>query len=581
MIKTLIQIPKYINKSHKTNLVFFFIFALFIPLLESVSVASLGAIVLFVIDIESSINFIPSPYLQELLINMDQTKLILYSSCVFILLLILKNIFIFLYFVFEGRMKRNIGNYHTEIIFKKFINKNYLDLISYNLSSIQSEIMVQSKRISSLIFLITGFAKDMILALIFIISLLIMNYKATIFLIILSLTFSFLFYFLTNKKMKLVGGIIRTLDAELIKVVRATFEGFKIIILFGKKDFFGNKFHTDLSEKTRYELWYFIISKIPRLLLEIVFAFSLVVFLNFFLFNEVNLNTILPFLVFLSLISMRMLPIFTNVNLTIAQMKITQIAVENIINILSDKSGFSFTEKDSSTKIDKKDKFIKIEKIVLKDVYFKYPSKNNKVIKNFSYTFSEGILYALAGRSGSGKSTLVDLMSGVLKPNSGKIFSNTQNIHENIKNWQKKVGYVPQENFLINDSIKNNICFGEKSEEVDMDLLNEAIDQSDLRDFINNLPEKENIILGDRGVNVSGGQKQRIGLARALYQNRSFLILDEATSSVDAQTEDTILKTLHKIKKNRIIIMIAHRQSTIDQCDQIIYLNEGLIKKTN
>ena len=512
---------------------------------------------------------------------MDQTKLILYSSCVFILLLILKNIFIFLYFVFEGRMKRNIGNYHTEIIFKKFINKNYLDLISYNLSSIQSEIMVQSKRISSLIFLITGFAKDMILALIFIISLLIMNYKATIFLIILSLTFSFLFYFLTNKKMKLVGGIIRTLDAELIKVVRATFEGFKIIILFGKKDFFGNKFHTDLSEKTRYELWYFIISKIPRLLLEIVFAFSLVVFLNFFLFNEVNLNTILPFLVFLSLISMRMLPIFTNVNLTIAQMKITQIAVENIINILSDKSGFSFTEKDSSTKIDKKDKFIKIEKIVLKDVYFKYPSKNNKVIKNFSYTFSEGILYALAGRSGSGKSTLVDLMSGVLKPNSGKIFSNTQNIHENIKNWQKKVGYVPQENFLINDSIKNNICFGEKSEEVDMDLLNEAIDQSDLRDFINNLPEKENIILGDRGVNVSGGQKQRIGLARALYQNRSFLILDEATSSVDAQTEDTILKTLHKIKKNRIIIMIAHRQSTIDQCDQIIYLNEGLIKKTN
>jgi len=581
LIKTLIQIPKYINKSHKTNLVFFFIFALFIPLLESVSVASLGAIVLFVIDIESSINFIPSPYLQELLINMDQTKLILYSSCVFILLLILKNIFIFLYFVFEGRMKRNIGNYHTEIIFKKFINKNYLDLISYNLSSIQSEIMVQSKRISSLIFLITGFAKDMILALIFIISLLIMNYKATIFLIILSLTFSFLFYFLTNKKMKLVGGIIRTLDAELIKVVRATFEGFKIIILFGKKDFFGNKFHTDLSEKTRYELWYFIISKIPRLLLEIVFAFSLVVFLNFFLFNEVNLNTILPFLVFLSLISMRMLPIFTNVNLTIAQMKITQIAVENIINILSDKSGFSFTEKDSSTKIDKKDKFIKIEKIVLKDVYFKYPSKNNKVIKNFSYTFSEGILYALAGRSGSGKSTLVDLMSGVLKPNSGKIFSNTQNIHENIKNWQKKVGYVPQENFLINDSIKNNICFGEKSEEVDMDLLNEAIDQSDLRDFINNLPEKENIILGDRGVNVSGGQKQRIGLARALYQNRSFLILDEATSSVDAQTEDTILKTLHKIKKNRIIIMIAHRQSTIDQCDQIIYLNEGLIKKTN
>ena len=581
MIKTLLQIPKYIDKKHKLNLIFFFIFALFVPLLESVSVASLGAIVLFVIDIESSISFIPSLYLQELLINMDQTKLILYTSCIFIFVLILKNIFIFLYFVFEGKIKRNIGNYHSEILFKKFINKNYLDLISYNLSNIQNEIIVQAKKISSLIFLISGFAKDMMLALIFIISLFIMNYKATIFLIILSLSFSYLFYFLTNKKIKIVGGIIRTLEAELVKVVRATFEGFKIIILFGKKDFFRNKFHTDLSEKTKYELWYFIISKIPRLLLEIVFAFSLVVFLNIFLFNEINLNKILPFLVFLSLISMRMLPIFTNVNLTIAQMKITQIAVENIIGILSDRSEFLFSKKDSSTKIDKEVKFNKIKDIVLKDVYFKYPQKSDRVIKNFSYTFSEGTLYALAGRSGAGKSTLVDLMSGVLQPNSGKIFSGTQNIHENIKNWQKKVGYVPQENFLINDSIKNNICFGEKPEEVDIDFLNKTIDQSDLRDFINNLPEKENIILGDRGVNISGGQKQRIGLARALYQNRSFLILDEATSSVDTQTEDTILKTLHKIKKNRIIIMIAHRQSTIEQCDQIIYLNDGLIEKAD
>ena len=182
-------------------------------------------------------------------------------------------------------------------------------------------------------------------------------------------------------------------------------------------------------------------------------------------------------------------------------------------------------------------------------------------------------MYALTGRSGAGKSTLVDLISGVLNPDQGIIFSNTKDIHQNIKNWQKKVGYVPQDNFLINDSIKNNICFAEKPEEVNIDLLNEAIDQSDLRDFIKNLPKKENMILGDGGVNISGGQKQRIGLARALYQKRSILILDEATSSVDSETEYKILKTLHKIKKNKIIIMIAHRQSTIEKCDQVINLN--------
>tara|TARA_B100000795_G_scaffold256598_1_gene229166 strand:- start:1301 stop:2065 length:765 start_codon:yes stop_codon:yes gene_type:complete len=254
-------------------------------------------------------------------------------------------------------------------------------------------------------------------------------------------------------------------------------------------------------------------------------------------------------------------------------MKILQIAVEAIINIMSDNSETIIVEKDSFTISQTQEKFVKIDNIELKNIYFKYPNTDNKIIKDFSFTFAKDTLYALTGRSGAGKSTLVDLISGVLNPDQGIIFSNTKDIHQNIKNWQKKVGYVPQDNFLINDSIKNNICFAEKPEEVNIDLLNEAIDQSDLRDFIKNLPKKENMILGDGGVNISGGQKQRIGLARALYQKRSILILDEATSSVDSETEDKILKTLHKIKKNKIIIMIAHRQSTIEKCDQIINLN--------
>ena len=509
---------------------------------------------------------------------MSQAQLILYSSFTFVFMLVLKNIIIFLYYIFEGRIKRNVSNYHGELLFQKFINKNYLNLISYNLSNIQNEILVQSKKISALVFQVTGFIKDMTLALIFLTSLFLLNYKATIFLIILGSSFSYLFYFFTNKRIKLIGGIVRNLEAELVKVVRSTFEGFKIIILFGKKNFFKKKFHIELTEMTRHELWYFIVSKIPRLLLEITFALSLVIFLNFFILNETNISESLPFLVFLSLISMRMLPILTNLNLVIANMKILQIAVEAIINIMSDNSETIIVEKDSFTISQTQEKFVKIDNIELKNIYFKYPNTDNKIIKDFSFTFAKDTLYALTGRSGAGKSTLVDLISGVLNPDQGIIFSNTKDIHQNIKNWQKKVGYVPQDNFLINDSIKNNICFAEKLEEVNIDLLNEAIDQSDLRDFIKNLPKKENMILGDGAVNISGGQKQRIGLARALYQNRSFLILDEVTSSVDAETEDAILETLHKIKKNRIIIMIAHRQSTIKKCDQTINLND-FIKK--
>ena len=477
-----------------------------------------------------------------------------------------------MYFVFEANLKRQIGNYHTKLLFKKFIDKNYIDLILHNLSNIQNEILVQVKKISSLIFLIVGFTKDIILALIFITTLLLMNFKATILLLIVSLIITFLFFFMTNKKIKFKGGRIRLLEGDLVKIVRSTFEGFKIVILFGKKKFFSKKFSNALNEMTDHILWYTILSKVPKLLFEMIFAVSIVVFLNFIIVQENDIKEAIPYLVFLSLIIIRMLPIFSNINLVIAQLKIQQIAVENIMDLLLQTSASSNSKKIIYKKEVDKNLFNKIENLNLIKINFKFPKSNNKILNNFSYSFDTNKLYALVGRSGTGKSTLVDLITGVLEPDSGQVLSGRISIFENLINWQSKVGYVPQENFLINDSIKNNICFGEDEEKIDNKRLNDAINQSDLRDFINNLPKKENTEIADRGINISGGQRQRIGLARALYQNRNVLLLDEATSSVDTDTEDAILKTLHKIKNNRIIIMIAHRQSSIEKCDQIINL---------
>jgi len=574
VIKTLIKIPKFLLKKHKINLFFFIIFSLFIPLFESIGVASLGAVILFVLDIKNFIHLIPGETNRSILTGMDKTQLIFYSSLLFVIILTIKNLFILLYFFFEGNFKRQIGNYHSELLFRKFIDQNYIDWITYNLSNIQNEILVQAKKISGLIFLTAGFVKDIILALIFIITLFLMNFKATLFLLALSLIITVSFFYLTSKKIKLIGGRIRLLEGELVKIVRSTFEGFKIIILFGKKYFFSSKFSNALSEMTKHELWYFILSKIPRLMFEMIFAVSLVAFLNIFVLQELDINKVLPYLVFLSLITMRMLPIFTNINLIIAQMKIHQIAVEKIIDLLLQTSKSPNSKKIMYKKEEKENLFKKIENLNLIKINFKFPKSNNKILNDFSYSFDTNKLYALAGRSGIGKSTLIDLITGVLEPDSGQVLYGRVNIFENLKNWQNKIGYVPQENFLINDSIKNNICFGEDEEKINHKRLNDAINQSDLRDFINNLPKQENTEIADRGINISGGQRQRIGLARALYQNRNVLLLDEATSSVDTETEEAILKTLHKIKNDRIIIMIAHRQSTIEKCDQIINLEK-------
>ena len=268
MIKTLIKLPRFFLKRHKINLFFFIIFSLFIPLLESIGVTSLGAVILFVLDAENFIHFIPGESNRSILLEMDKTRLIFYSSLLFIIIILLKNLFIFMYFVFEANLQRQIGNYHTKLLFKKFIDKNYIDLITHNLSNIQNEILVQIKKISTLIFTIVGFIKDIILALIFITTLLLINFKATILLLIVSLLITFLFFFMTNEKIKFKGGRIRLLEGDLVKIVRSTFEGFKIIILFGKKNYFSKKFSNALNEMTSHIVWYTILSKVPRLFLK-------------------------------------------------------------------------------------------------------------------------------------------------------------------------------------------------------------------------------------------------------------------------------------------------------------------------
>jgi len=573
VISILKKIPEFLKRRQKINLIFFTFFSLFIPIFESFSVASLGAIVLFVIDIENFKNFIPSLELKKIILSFEKSQLIFYSSLLFLIVILIKNMLITLYFIFEGKIKRDIVIYHSDLLFNKFLQHNYVDLIGYNLSNIQNEILVQAKKISALIFIIAGFIKDMALALIFFVSLLLMNFKATLFLIILSLATILIFVFFTKKKIKFAGRIIRFREGELVKIVRATFEGFKIVILFGKKNFFIEKFLQSLKEMTKHELWYFVLTRIPRLLLEIVFALSLVIFLNYFIIKENNLDNILPFLVFLSLITMRMLPIFTNINLVISQMKLNQVAVESIIKILSDNLNITPKLDKSTQKKIRKDLFLNIKNLELRNVNFKYKQSQKKTLKNFSFNFKINKVYALTGKSGSGKSTLIDLIAGVFKPDNGDIFSGKNSIFDNLQEWQNHVGYVPQENFLINDTFKKNICFGENDKEFNKLRFNEAINDSGLMEFVDNLPKKEESEISDGGTNISGGQKQRIGLARALYQNRSILLLDESTSSLDSVTEKKIIQTLHTLKKNKIIIMIAHRQSTILECDELINLD--------
>ena len=189
----------------------------------------------------------------------------------------------------------------------------------------------------------------------------------------------------------------------------------------------------------------------------------------------------------------------------------------------------------------------------------------------------QGQKIGFIGKSGAGKSTLIDLILGLIKPTKGNIFEDGLILNENIKPWQKLIGYVPQDIYLLDDTIKNNIAFGLNANDINQEVILKSLELSRLKDYVSSLEKKENTVVGNRGIKVSGGQKQRIGIARALYHNPRILILDEATSSLDTINERKIMEEIYNIAENITLIIVTHRHKSVSNCDKIYLLDNGKI----
>ena len=220
------------------------------------------------------------------------------------------------------------------------------------------------------------------------------------------------------------------------------------------------------------------------------------------------------------------------------------------------------------------------KEIVLKNIEYSYPNSSRLALKNISITVPANNTVGIVGATGSGKTTLVDIILGLFETQNGTLEIDGQIINkQNCKNWQKSIGYVPQQIFLADDTVAANIAFGVDPKNIDIQNVERAAKIANLHEFVTNeLPNKYNTTIGERGIRLSGGQCQRIGIARALYHNPKVLILDEATSSLDNLTEQAVMEAVNNIGKNLTIIIIAHRLSTVKNCDIIFLLDKGELK---
>ena len=314
------------------------------------------------------------------------------------------------------------------------------------------------------------------------------------------------------------------------------------------------------------------IGQLPRFILEAIAFGGILIIILYLMMSEGSFNNALPFLTLYIFAGYRLMPAFQQIYGSFTQLTFISPSLEKLKNDLKvlnrhnhsiDQSNLSFNQS-----------------LILKDIDYNYPNSSRKVLKNINLTIPVRSSVGFVGTTGSGKTTLVDIILGLLEAQNGILEVDGQIItKKNLSAWQSIIGYVPQNIYLSDDSISSNIAFGIQKQDIDFLAVKKAAKIASIHKFIENeLNEKYNTNIGERGVRLSGGQRQRIGIARALYHNPKVLVLDEATSALDGNTEKIVIEAVNKLRSDMTIIMIAHRLSTIEKCDLVYLLERGQLK---
>lgn len=397
------------------------------------------------------------------------------------------------------------------------------------------------------------------------------NFIAVLGLLILITILIFFYDRMFKVNLTVYGEKTNEASTHLVKSLNQALLGFKEIRILGKEVLFFKKVLSSANQLAFYQTREALIATAPRFLLEfimILFVISLV--LGTILLQQ-NLDLLVVTLAMFSVAAIRLLPAASSVSQNIATFRFSRDAIFRLYK------DFKLTESFKNKKQVKKegDKLTSFKKIRLTDVSFSYPNTPNKILEEISFQINLGDCIGIIGPSGSGKTTLVDLLLGLLDYQEGSIAYNGKLFDSELENWQSKVAYLPQEVFIMDETFRSNIALATDETKIDDLKVIKSLKKARLKDFLDQLPHGLNTTLGERGMRLSGGQRQRVALARAFYHEREVLVLDEATSSLDNETEKQIVDEIRHLKGNTTMLVVAHRLSTLQYCDLIYELKEG------
>ena len=397
------------------------------------------------------------------------------------------------------------------------------------------------------------------------------NATAVLLLVVLVGGMLFLHDRIFRKKMKNWGIRQNQASQKMVQGIHEGLEGLKEIRILSREEYFHNLVRVSAETVSFNERRYALVQQAPRYFLEVVLVVFVVLLVSISLNGNMPKETMLGTLGLFGVAAIRLAPMATILASMLTTLRFYRDAISRLF---TDVQLLKETEKKSHDAIHRVDPFVSLQLI---GVRFTYPNAKEPSLREVSLKIEVGESVGLIGPSGSGKTTLVDVLLGLLEPQSGAMKFNGHPLANSLEAWRSQVAYLPQQVFLIDSTLKCNVALGEEEIEIDEVRLYDALKRARLMELVDQLPDGIDTVLGERGMRLSGGQRQRIALARAFYHGRNVLVMDEATSALDNETEKEVVAGIQHFKGHKTMIVIAHRLSTVQHCDRIYRLEHGRI----
>jgi ATP-binding cassette, subfamily B, bacterial PglK len=461
-----------------------------------------------------------------------------------------------------------------------YLYQPYIFFLNHNTSTLGKDILseVEKAVIGVILPLLDIFSRGIVALFILILLLIVNPLLALSLIVILGSAYLFIYKFI-KQKLYNIGKKSYDANTERYKALDEAFGDIRLIKLKGCEDFFVNSFSRPSYDIAKINSTNTIITQAPRYIMEIIAFGGIIIIVLYLLASGTGIQNLLQLIVLYAFAMLRLMPSLQAILASAAQIRFSTKTIDALYETMS---SFNY-EQHLSCAYSKSTKMFSLKKeFRLEGITFSYPKTHEPVIKDLNLKVDVNSSVALVGITGAGKTTIANIILGLLKPDNGRMLVDGIEItDENLSNWQRNLGYIPQDIYLQDDTVARNIAFGITDENIDLDVVENVARIANIHNFIvEQLPDGYQTIVGERGVRLSGGQRQRIGIARALYNNPGILVLDEATSALDGATEREVFTAIQNVAKTKTLIIIAHRLTTIKECDVIYVLKNGSITST-